>query len=366
MLNKMLDQSQFKDFMVVRRVGPQMFRQAVYSFLRYFDEIHNAVFAMYGAFTAAVSIELPGYDAEANLRQGTSALKKFRGFPDPQDREDFEARLWLGTSLLIHANCALGSIASPVRRYMLSYLNRLGEHGKQFRSHPVIVSLTALDIYECLLYRQMPIMNVPDSDLIDSDCFLSLCTPLLRFACRPCEINSSTATPSRESSVLEVYSENALHELEYSVEAWQPDFTSKPNSKLGIVEAKHVITQYRVHKTMILLFIHRLRYPFGVRDVQAEQMAESIFSELDLGTFATGEAPLMVTTPFLVAAIEAIWPSDKDKIIRDIAVYTDRLSPKSRETFRSFLEALWDTRDRQPGFRWIDMMAYLPTVCVSI
>ena len=366
MVRNLLDPSQFTILMVIPRVGPQLHQQAVYSFLRYYDEIHDAVFAMYGAFASALSIALPNYDPEANLRRGTLALKKFRGFPCPKDREDFEAWLWLGTCIIIHGRCALGSTASPVRRYMLSCLNELGEQGRHFKSHSVIVLLTALDIYDCLLHRQLPVMNMPESDLVGNDSFLGLCSPLVRFMYELCTINYCTVVPSGEDSGLDGHSENALRELEMSVEAWQPDAPSQYISQISTMEARHVLTQAHVHKTTILLFIYKLRYPFGVQDAPAKRMAGSIFSDLDLTTCTTEKAPDMVTLPFLIAAAEATEPSERDKIRNDVAIYVDGLSPKARDMIREFLEALWEMRDRLPGFRWMDMMAYLPPICVSM
>ena len=366
MVKKMLDPSQFAELMVVPRVGPEMHRQAMRSFLRYYDNIHDAVFAMYSAFASATSTCLPGYDSEANLQRGTLALKKLRGLPCPKDREDFEAWLWFATSILIHARCALGSSASPVRRYILGCLDQMGEQGKHFRSHPVVVSIAALDIYDSLIHGQMPVMDIPKSDLVGNDSFLGLCSTLLRFTYELCKINCRMKLLSAQSDGLDKQSESLLNDLEMSVEAWQPDVSTQTISELSSMEVTHVLTQARVHRTAILLFGRRLRYPFGVQDAPAKRMANSILSELNLATFTSRKTPNSVMLPFLIVATEATELSDREKILRDTTIHVDSLSPKSQEMARVFLKALWNMRDTLPGFRWIDMVARLPPLCVTL
>lgn len=193
-----------------------MHQRAVHSLANHFDDLQDGAFSMLGAYALSSSVHLPGYDFEANLSRSTLALKTFRGLPCPATYRDFDPWLWLGASLLVYARCALGSNASPVRRYILNHLNDLGEKGRELRAHPVIVSITVLEIYECLLLRQMPIMNVAEDYLIDEDAFLGVCFPLVNFSFQLCKINCFMDMPTGTCSGI---GEDALLDLEKSVEA---------------------------------------------------------------------------------------------------------------------------------------------------
>lgn len=349
----------FNELMTVPRVGRAMHQQAMYALLRSWDETRDGCFSMFGAFATAKSIELPGYDYEENLHRGTRALKTFRTMPCPTTHQDVMPWLWLGISVLIYAHCGLGYSGNTVRRYILYHLCQLGEQGREYASHPSIVSLIALDIHECLLHRRMPVMNFPLSDDVGDDTFLGLCAPLVRFSYQLASLSYNWG----EGRV----GESVLKELEASVEAWQPAFAPKWSQDLSILEATHVLSQARVHKTMMLLFAHRLRHPFGQEDATAQRMAHSIFSELDLATAATGEPPMWVMTPFLMAAMEATDTDERNNnVIRNLPMYGDKVSPKSRQLAQDFLEALWAYRDQKSEFRWIDNMVRLPPLCVYV
>ncbi|KAI6790349.1 hypothetical protein KC360_g8760 [Hortaea werneckii] len=292
------DFSQFKDFATEPNVGPEMHQQAMFSFLSNYETLHDGIFAMYGALAVSKSIEIPHFDREANTKQGAVALSKFRSLPCPSTEVDFVPWLWLGTSLVIHAHCAFGSSASPLRRYLLGHVRYLGEPGLKFAAHPVIVSMAAMDIHDSLLHGQMPMM-------------------------RPTNAKQSVRDPS------------SLFE------------TCAP-------------------LTMLLLFIHRLHYAYGQQDGLASYMANSIMSDLELASAATGQPARMVITPFIVAAAEASTSFERERIREVLPKYVFSIFPAARSWIKEWLEQSWQARDSCAGLRFVDLAEGLPSICIYL
>lgn len=356
MVSRLVDADFFIELMTVPRIGKAMHQQAMYSLLNHWDQTRDGCFSSFAAFASTKSMEIPGYDYEENLRRGTRALSTFRTMECPAAPGDVIPWLWLGMSVLIYAHCGLGNSGTAVRRYILHHLVQLGQQGKHLASHSTAVSLIALDIHESLIFRRMPVMNLPDSDDVGADTFLGLCAPLVRLSYDLARLSYRWG----EGFV----DEEVLIEFEKSAEAWQPDFPSNWSADLSSIEAAHGLTQVRVHKTMLLLFGHRLRFPFGREDVAGSRMAHSILSELDLATSATGQPPMWTMTPFLVAALEITSPDERLNVIRNIPIYGDKVSLKSQHLAAEFLNGFWAYRDHNSGFRWIDKMDDFPTLCL--
>lgn len=360
MVKEFVNPSNFTQLMVMPRIGKDMHREAVQVFLQHYDDLHDGCFSMYGAFASAVQMSFPGYDDKANLQSATAALKKFCAMPCPETSNEFGKWIWLGLTVAIYAHCALGSPASPVRRTILAHVVAVGKKGREMRRHPLVESFITLDILECLIYRQSPIANLEAERCAGLLSFPGLATPLVRFLYRLCLINAR----ERESLDDE---DAALDELESEVEAWQPDLATESLAGCTAIQASHVLTRTRAHKTAILLYIHRIRWSFGAEDSTANSLAASILSDLDLTSATTQQTPEWVSLPFLLAGIEAESLQKREKIETDLQKYVDSISPKARAMATEFLRALWVARDRTVvQFRWMDIVDFLPPLCVYI
>lgn len=364
MVQEFINPSNFTRLMVMPRIGESMHKEAIQVLLRHYDDLQDGCFSMYGAFATAVDMKFPGYDSQANLQRANAALKKFCDLPCPEDVDDFARWVWLGLTVIIYAHCELGSPASPVRRTILAHLATIGNKGKAMRQHPLVVSFTTLDILECLVYRQNPILDLEEGCVVGLDSFPGLAGPLVRFLYRLCVFNCTDGDLSRRDCNLALRN---LVELEAEVEAWQPEIDPTDLTSCGPIEMSHVLTRARVHKTAILLYIHRIKRPFGEDDSKANSLAASIISDLDLATATTGRAPEWVTIPFLLAGIESMGAKKRSKTETDLEQYVDSISPKARAMMLEFLRALWAARDGMAtGFRWIDVVQWLPPLCVYI
>ncbi|USW50811.1 Putative fungal transcription factor [Septoria linicola] len=367
MLANVFNPWNFGSLMVAPRIGKEMHQQAIQCMFSHYDDLRDGFLSLYGSFTTIVTgAAAPGYNYESNVRQGTRALTKFSTAKPPRVYSDFVPWMWLGTSILLHAHCVLGSNNAPVRRFMLSHLREMGEAGEKLSLHPVIVSLIALDINDSLMQRQMPILNMPAqfADPLRQELFLGLSPGIFRLLYRLCELSCRAAVSIQNVDLSDTDLDARLVDLVRRVDSWHPDISTDVLQKLSAVEATHVQTQVRVHKTCIKLFVHRLQHPFGQEDYSAQNLAGSIFSDLDLATSIASSPPTLVTLPFTIAAIEAL-PDDRDKVRTDIARYIDGISPKVDDTTNAFLVAIWQRRDLAPGFKWMNVLDELPEFCIN-
>ena len=362
------DFSQFKEFATEPNVGPELHQQAMFSFLSNYETMHDGIFAMYGALVVSKSIDIPDFDREANTKQGALALSKFRSLPCPSTEVDFVPWLWLGTSLVIHAHCAFGSSASPLRRYLLGHLRCLGEPGLKLASHPVVVSMAAMDIYDSLLHGHMPMMRVATTkqSIRDPSSYFETCAPLLDLAFDLCLARLHTYDQKQENDDVETTSHQSLEEIRVTIESWQPDISPSTLSGLTSNETAHILTQSRVHKTMLLLFIHRLQYAYGEQDGLATHMANSIISDLELASAATGQPARMVITPFVVAAAEAATSFERRRIREVLPKYVYSVFPAAKSWVQEWLEQCWQARDSCAGLMFVELAKSLPSICVYL
>ena len=365
MIRQFIDPANFQVLMIVPRRGVETHREAVHTFLNHYDAMSDGCYSMYGAFASAMSMTLPGYDSQANLRRAGVALKKWCAMPCPSTLDDFAPWLWAGLTVIVFAHCELGSTATPVRRCILGHLKSLGEAGREMRKHPLILSLTTLDIFEGLLYRMVPLLNIDEADVVGLDSFPGLAAQLIQFMSELCEVNYADPTVSNSIDAGLAWHDR-LQELESRVETWQPEIPPESIKTYAAIDATHILTRTRVHKTAILLYIHRLKHSFGHEYSKARSLASSIISDLKLATATTQAAPPWVSLPFTFAAIEATDLQARSELLRDVDVYVNSLSPIARKMTKTFLEALWAARDCLGEFRWVDMMDSLPRICVYI
>lgn len=179
----------------------------------------------------------------------------------------------------------------------------------------------------------MPVTSLKASKDVGDDTFLELCAPLIQSSYELVKVSHSW----RDSDI----DEEVLAGVERDVNAWQPTISFNWSEQVSAKHAVHVLSQVRVHKTMMLLFARRLCYPVGVEDATASHMARSIFFEFDLATIATDRAPMWIMTPSIVAAFSLVDPNERLQVLRHVAEYGDKLSPMSQQLAFAFFQALW-------------------------
>ncbi|KXS94032.1 hypothetical protein AC578_1705 [Pseudocercospora eumusae] len=361
MFRHFLDSTHFNRLMIAPRVGQAMHREATFSLLHNYDDINDGYFSMYGSFAQAMGLDIPGFEPEANTARGSKALKKFCDMKVPTTRRDFLPWMWLGTALTIHTHCLLGTNAAPIRRYILSHVKNMAEQGLETRTHPVILITLSLDAVDSLLKRELPITGYPHgSTVVLKDEVLGLCAQLVDFIGDICKVSHAMARDGESAEHFE-----ALDQIEANIQGCKPQVTPGMAETMTALEMAHFYAQVRVHRDAYMLIIHRLRYAFGMKDETGKMIAQNIMTDLGMTTSISGSHPNWVTLPYLVASIEMTGLEARRTALENVDLYIDGIHPAARTSTRAWLKAVWSKRDIGPGFKWLDVMDKLPTICVN-
>jgi hypothetical protein len=243
---------------------------------------------------------------------------------------------------------------------MLAKLDQLGAAGERFLTHPIVLSLIAIEIFDSLLQRRRPLLGLPAETDLGLDSFMGVSYKLVDHMYMLSMISHAMAD-GRDMT-------QELNALSHAVAAWQPTMLAAYAS-LPAVEATQASTQARVSKTMILLFIHRLRFAFGesdASDILAKFMADSILSDMELARSITGQRLRYVSLPFIVAGIEATGGVERRTMLQSAEQYISGVSSQATAMVRDFLMAVWQGRDTVEGFRWMDQLESLPPICINM
>ena len=223
-----------------------------------------------------------------------------------------------------------------------------------------------IDTVECLTRREIPIvrLSIPNGRII-VDRYAGLCTtllPLLYDLCtlsydRKVDNHSATTAAATESPDTDY-----LTNIEQSIQSWKP--TLPPNFFTDYTKEETLLmtTQSEVYRLAALLIIHRLRYPLGINDEPAIDLAKAIFSQLYTFAFsmtismpqkkqpALGALP--VVFPLMLAMLEIEGPGET--ILSMLSSFTVQTICASRMT--GFINEV--RAARQAGFDglWFDLV----------
>ncbi|TDZ62075.1 hypothetical protein CTRI78_v003861 [Colletotrichum trifolii] len=363
-LSRLLHKANFMQYFIGPTFVDSMQLDMTVHLFSMFDQGKDAYIAMYSAFAANMGLETGGYDPEANLQRGAMAVEQLRSCPLPTlKREELLPWAGLGLGIVYFSNMALGTSAAPVRRYVLSHIRHLLGTSliSSDRTHYILVYMTAVDINECLMQRELPVCGIAPPPEGHVDAYLGLCIPLLQHL-----YDLSRVSYSLFHDIDVPEQTQALDDLEQDIDAWQPHIPPDFTNRFTTPEVIHMLAQSRIYKTAALLFIHRLRYPFGQKDDMAAAMAKSIMSDLKMTLTVSQETQRCVSFPYTLAAIEAREKADRDAATDAIKSLMDSANMKYRSNMEVFLNAMWDARDANPGSSWLDLLPSLPTISVGV
>ncbi|KAK2027057.1 hypothetical protein LX32DRAFT_455782 [Colletotrichum zoysiae] len=363
-LSRLLHKSNFMEYFVGPSFVENMQVDMTVHLFSMFDQGKDAYIAMYTAFAASMGLETGEYDPEANLQRGAMAVEQLRSCRLPTLKRD-ELLPWAGVGLGIvyFSNMALGTSAAPVRRYILSHIRHLLGTAQisSSRTHYILVYLTAVDINECLMLRELPVCGIAPPEDGHVDAYLGVCMPLLQYLYDLCRISYHIHYEVEvEEQMLE------LARLEETIEAWQPVIPPDFTKRFTTSEVIHMLAQSRIYKTAAMLFIHRLRHRFGDRDETASAMAKSIISDLKMTLTVSKDMQRCVSFPYMLAAIEARDAAERETALEALSSVADSFNALYKTNVRIFLVALWDMKDANPGMSWLDMVPNLPPISVGV
>ncbi|KAH6715344.1 hypothetical protein BKA61DRAFT_549305 [Leptodontidium sp. MPI-SDFR-AT-0119] len=212
--------------------------------------------------------------------------------------------------------------------------------------------LVLLEVADCLVYRRKPTRTIQMSaSAVDRR--LGLCVPLLAHYHDLAIISNSLLSITDIGILSRLQKQlDVIHAL---VESWQPchlgQLLDQFSSSADIV---NLLAQAKVYRLGALLVGHRLRYPFGSEDIQAEIWSKEAMIELEMAKRVTRRPLRFVTLPFIVAAVEVRAENLRSETLRCVDDYVDHYAPFLRDATKIFLLRVWHERDMGLTTRWFD------------
>jgi hypothetical protein len=139
-----------------------------------------------------------------------------------------------------------------------------------------IITPVLIDTVECLVRREVPIIRLPSTDHVIIDRYAGVCATLLPLLYDLCQCSHNM-----KSGVLDIRGfHDRLAGIQQTITEWKPPTPPQLFIEHGPHERLLIITQANVYRLAALLAIHRLRYPLGVQDEIARELANGIFSHI--------------------------------------------------------------------------------------
>jgi hypothetical protein len=219
--------------------------------------------------------------------------------------EDFAVLMMLGQIMLAYNTLLwLDTTRVIARSTLMAVKHHYSDLYKRQEYDSVIITPVFIDIVDCILRREMPVLRPPESDRIIIDRCCGLLTPLLPLLYDLCQCSYRV----KLDSIFEAFRslDDPYEDIENRIKTWTPRFPDNFSSKYSQQEQRIMLATSKTYTLTALLVIHRLRYPVGMEDVYGLMLAEKILDEIaPLSTLQLEEASgLNLDFPLLVASIE--------------------------------------------------------------
>jgi Fungal Zn(2)-Cys(6) binuclear cluster domain len=258
----------------------------------------------------------------------------------------------LGSVLAFSIYSAIGVGVPEICRYCLGTTNPfVGTAVFDAHSDPWESFLVLLETMDCLVHRRKPTRTIQIPAFI-IDRRLGLCLPLLPYYHDLCVISNSLLDTTDVSILARL--QKQLDGIHAVVESWQPSHSDQLIEQFDSADIVNLLAQAKVYRLGALLVGHRLRFPFGCEDVQAEIWSKEAMMEFELAKRVTKRSLRFVTLPFIVAAVEVQDESLRFKTLQSVDDYVDDYAPFMRKATKTFLSRVWHERDLNLTSRWFD------------
>ncbi|KAF5524877.1 hypothetical protein CGCA056_v002478 [Colletotrichum aenigma] len=267
---------------------------------------------------------------EVNPREGSNCLKQLQAAAIV-DAHDAAAVIMLGQVLVVYHINLLGTSAHAIlRQSLLLVKDWFPSLLSQPCLYPITVTSILVDTVECLVKREIPVIQPPRSDWYTVDRTFGLCSGLIYILYELCTLSHEAKKSACAGSVL---SDNPMHlrprnfrnqlaDIERRVREWEPAPPTTFFSQFTRLEVSAMMLQARVYRLATLLIIHRLQYPLGVEDDTALRLALKITVELEcfIQWVPVEMKRLPIGLPLLVSSLEI--DSLSERVIKYVSPVT--------------------------------------------
>jgi hypothetical protein len=168
-----------------------------------------------------------------------------------------------------------------------------------------------------------------------------LCGTLLPLLYRVCLLGAAVRSADG-SNILS----SSFDKLREELQAWAPNISPSALGRFSEQEVLLLVTQANLHRTGALLYVHRLRYPFGERDTEANELSKSIVNEMEYCLAVAGQFPPNMTLILLVAGAEVHDTIERQRILTLILKILGSNFYPFIVNLRLFLWRVWTGRDQ--------------------
>ncbi|RJE22560.1 GAL4 [Aspergillus sclerotialis] len=249
--------------------------------------------------------------------------------------------LSLGLSLVTFHRLISGISASTICRFTLLLIRPFYYSGQLADPDPMgLLCLIFLDTTQSLFRARVPIIEYRVRDPFLVDPHAGLCGPLLPLLYRVCLLGAAIRTGDSHISP------ECFDNLRKELDNWSPNISHAVLGRLSEEENLLLIMQANLHRVGALLFLHRLRYPFGERDDEAQDLSRSIINDMEHCLAVTGHHPPNITLVLLVAGAELLDGSGRQEIQSLISRILGSNFYPFIPNLRLFLRRVWAGRDQ--------------------
>jgi len=258
----------------------------------------------------------------------------------------------LGSVLAFSIHSAIGVGVPDICRYCLDTTNPVvGTTISDAHSDPWQSFLVVLETMDCLVHRRKPTRRIQITASV-IDCRLGLCLPLLPYYQDLCVVSNSLLNTTDVSILARLQKQLvAIHAI---VQSWQPSHSDQIIEQFDSADIVNILAQAKVYRLGALLVGHRLQFPFGCEDIQAEIWSKETMMELEMAKRVTKRSLQFVTLPFIVAAVEVRDKNLRLETLQSVDYYVDHYAPFMRNATKTFLSRVWHERDINITSRWFD------------
>ncbi|KAL7907460.1 hypothetical protein GGI35DRAFT_89360 [Trichoderma velutinum] len=287
----------------------------------------------------------------ASHRYASSAIKILRSL-NVTNVQEARLCLTLGKVLVLAVYSLIGIGAAEICQYCLNttmaFTNVAISWDQDLASqHSFLLLMETMD---CLVHCRKPTQRFLPRQTAYIDRHLGFCLSLLPCYYDLCVISHSMVNNTEVAFLVYLYKK--LDEVRVAVETWQPPPLRDTTHQVKTVDMVNLLAQARVYRLAALLIIHRLRYPFGQQDGQANIWSNEIMKEFELADWATKQTTRCVTMPYIVAAIEIQSFGSRLKALENVDKYVDKFTPTVQRATKRFLSRIWLERDCNITHYW--------------
>jgi hypothetical protein len=293
-----------------------------------------------------------GVDTSLSFHYISKAMSTLRSLPVLLSQDTVVCHT-LGSALAFAIFSAIGVGVPDICRYCLGATSSLlNTQASGTQNDPWESFLILLDTMDCFFHRLNPIrrVRVPSGFVVDRH--LGLCLPLMPLYHDLCVISNSLVDVNDMVALGRLQTQ--LEEIYAVVDSWQPTCSAQLIEQFDAAEIVNLLAQAKVYRLAALLMCHRLRYPFGQEDVQADLWSKEVMMELDLAKRVTNQPMRFVTLPFIIAAVEVRGETPRSNTLQSVDDCVDKYAPFMQKATQTFLLRVWHERDLNLTSRWFD------------